>query len=104
MLRTDLILPLINVFLLTAAGAIVLLLAEKRWKLLTSFRQEKSSALNLAIARVVIISTLVSKISLSYELSYSRLDSALIVPPLGWAHLAAHAPRNPSLITILYVV
>ena len=104
MLRTDLILPLINVFLLTAAGAIVLLLAEKRWKLLTSFRQEKSSALNLAIARVVIISTLVSKISLSYELSYSRLDSALIVPPLGWAHLAAHVPRNPSLITILYVV
>ena len=45
-----------------------------------------------------------SKISLSYELSYSRLDRALIVPPLGWAHLAAYVPRNPSLITVLYVL
>jgi len=104
MIRTDLILPLVNVFLLTLAGAIVLLLAEKRWKLLSSFRLEKSTALNLAVARVVIIATLVSKISLNYELSYSRLDRALIVPPLGWAHLAAHVPRNPNLITVLYVL
>jgi hypothetical protein len=104
MLRTDLILPLINVFLLTFAGAIGLLVAEKRWRLLSSFRFEKSSALNLAVARVVIITTLVSKISLNYELSYSRLDRALIVPPLGWAHLAAYVPRNPNLITILYVL
>ena len=104
MLRTDLILPLVNVFLLTSAGAIVLLLAEKRWKLLSSFRLEKSTALNLAVARIVIMSALVSKISLSYELSYSRLDRALIVPPLGWAHLAAYVPRNPNLITVLYVL
>jgi hypothetical protein len=104
MVRTDLILPLINVFLLTSAGAIVLLLAEKRWKLLSSFRLEKSSALNLAVARVVIMTTLVSKISLNYELSYSRLDRALIVPPLGWAYLAAYVPRNPNLISVLYVL
>jgi hypothetical protein len=104
MIRSDLILPLVRVFLLALAALVALIVAEKRWRLLSSFRDEPSSALNLAIARIAVMSTLLSKISLRSEVSYSVLDKSLIVPPIGWSHLAVHVPRNPDLITILYVL
>jgi hypothetical protein len=101
-IRHDLMLPLIKVFLLAFAGLLALAIAEKRWKLLSTFRAETSSALNLAIARIVIVSTLVSKISLTSELSYSGLDKSLISPPIGWSYVAAYIPRSLDLIIIFY--
>src|ERR1700693_4857688 len=95
-------LPLIKVFLLAFAGLLALAIAEKRWKLLSTFRAETSSALNLAIARIVLVSTLVSKISLASELSYSGLDKSLISPPIGWSYVAAYIPRSLDLIIIFY--
>jgi len=102
MIRSDLIVPLINVLLLALAAFIVLLAAERRWKLLSSFRAETGPPLHLALARVVIISALLSKVSLRQEILYSTLDKSLVVPPVGWSHLAPHIPRNPDLVTILY--
>jgi hypothetical protein len=104
MIRSDLILPIIRVFVVAFVGLAAMLAAEKRWNLLSSFRAETSSALNLAIARIVVVSTLVSKNSLTFELSYGGLDKSLIIPPLGWSHVATYLPRNPDLIRVLYAL
>lgn len=104
MVRSDLILPLLRVFLLFGTAVVCLFVLERRSKLLSNFWREKSHPLNLAIARIVIMSVLISRTTLNYLLSYSRLHPALIVPPLGWAHIAAHIPRNPALLTVTYVV
>jgi hypothetical protein len=101
-IRSDLILPLIKVFLVALSAVAALAIAEKRWKLLSAFHAEMSSALNLAIARIAIMSTLLSKISLSSELSYSGLDKSLISAPMGWSHMAAYLPRSHGLILVLY--
>jgi hypothetical protein len=102
MIRPDLVLPLIKAFLLVVLGFVCLGIAQKRWKLLSAFGSEESSALNLALARVVIMTALISKVGLSYELTYSRMDKSLIVPPIGWSHLAAHVPRFPALVVVAY--
>jgi hypothetical protein len=102
MIRSDLILPLIKVFLLSLTGLVVLLVAEKRWKLLSTFRVEASSALNLAATRIVVISVLVSKINLAREIFYSKLDKSLIIPPVGWSHIAPYLPRSPHIVMFFY--
>lgn len=104
MIRTDLIFPLIRVFVLFGGAVLCLRFLEWRWCVLSNFWNKKSHALNLAIARVVIMTTLLFRTSLGYLLSYSRLDSALIVPPLGWGHLAVYVPRDPTLLTVTYLV
>jgi len=103
-IRSDLILPLIKVCLLAVLASLCLVAAEKRWKLLSKFRSETSSALNLAIARCVIMAALLSKVSLNYELAYSRMSGSLIIPPLGWSRIASHLPRSPELVTLIYAV
>lgn len=102
MIRSDLIFPLIRVFLLFGGAVLGLRFLEWRWNILSNFWNEKTHAVNLALARVVIMATLLFRTSLGYLLSYSRLDSALIVPPLGWGHIAAHVPRDPALLTAGY--
>jgi hypothetical protein len=103
-IRPDLILPLIKVMLLETLALLCLVAAEKRWKLLSKFRSETASAVNLAIARCVIMAALLSKVSLDYELAYSRINGSLIIPPLGWSHIASHIPRSPELVTLIYAV
>jgi hypothetical protein len=104
MIRPDLIFPLIKVSLLAILAFLCLVAAEKRWKLLSKFRSEPSSAVNLAIARCVIMAALLSKVSLNYELAYSRINGSLIIPPLGWSHIASRIPRSPELVTLIYAV
>lgn len=83
-------------------AAVALFVLERRWKVLSRFAAEDGSALNLGIARVVIMATMIAQTQLGYSLTFARLDPTLLWPPKGWSHLVPLVPLNPTIITIAY--
>ncbi len=90
--------------LVLVAALLVLCFQERRWRVISDFRREKSTALNLAVARIVILCVILHAINLHQELVFSELDSALLYPPRGWAAFARLIPRSPHLARSVYVV
>lgn len=85
-------------------AAVTLLVLERRWKVLSRFAAEDGSAVNLGIARVVIMATMIVQTPLGYSLTFARLDPTLLWPPKGWSHIVPLVPLDPTVITIAYYV
>jgi len=83
-------------------AALALFLLERRWKVLSRFAAEDGSALNLGVARVVIMATMIAQTQLRYSLTFARLDPTLLWPPKGWTHLVPLVPLDPTVITVAY--
>src|SRR6476660_2111480 len=83
---------------LSASG---LWFAQRRYSLLTRFRDEKLSPINLGIARAAIFAGLVLMVGLDELLAFGRLDDSLILPPFGWKWIAPHLPRSTTLLEVV---
>jgi predicted DCC family thiol-disulfide oxidoreductase YuxK len=102
LIRADLILPVIRFGIIMSLAALTLFILQRRWKVLSRFAAEDGSALNLGIARVVIMATMIAQTPLGYSLTFARLDPTLLWPPKGWSHLVPLVPLDPTIITIAY--
>lgn len=91
-------------FAIAGLYALFLWYAERRSKVFSRFFSEPSSALNLAVVRIVVMAVFGTFPSLSLDLSYGSLDRALIVAPVGWGRIAPHIPRQAGVIETAYVV
>lgn len=101
-MRHELAWALVRVVALVCSVAIALYFADRRFKFVRHFLDEKRSPLDLALTRIVIFILLIVHYRLSDFLPFARLDPALIVPPKGWALFAAHVPRDPSIVMGTY--
>jgi len=86
---------------LSAAG---LWLAQSRYGLLTRFRDENLSPINLGIARAAIFAGLVLMVGHNELLAFGKLDDSLILPPLGWKWIAPHLPRGTAFLQVVYAL
>jgi hypothetical protein len=83
----------------TVLAALVLWFAESRWRFVGQFISEKRTPLDLAIFRAALMVTYLETVhDLPKIRRFAALDSALIVPPVGWGHLAFLIPRNIELV------
>jgi hypothetical protein len=93
-----------RVFLVLLGSLLTLAILEWRFKALTNFLNEKSTALNLAVARVAVAATLLWQIRLRDILLNLSLDPALRVPFRIWGRLAERLIAPPALITAIYAI
>lgn len=77
---------------------------ERRYRLVTHFRSETTSALNLGIARVVIFATLIENVHFFALLRIAALDDSLAARLFGWGTAASHLPRSPAVLLAVYVL
>jgi hypothetical protein len=87
-----------------ALSAVGLWFAQRRYCLLTRFRDEKLSPINLGIARAAIFAGLVLMAGHDELLAFGRLDDSLILPPFGWKWIAAHLPRSATFLELVYAL
>jgi hypothetical protein len=99
---TGYILLRLSLVLLGSLSALALL--ERRFKALARFRNEKSTALNLAVARVAVAATLLWQVRLGEILLTTSLDPALQVPFRIWGWLDSRLLGPPSFITAIYAI
>jgi hypothetical protein len=91
--------------LLVLLGSLfALAIIEWRYKALTRFLNEKSTALNLAVARIAVAATLLWQIRLHPILINTALDPALQVPFRVWGRLAVHLIAPPPVTTATYAI
>jgi predicted DCC family thiol-disulfide oxidoreductase YuxK len=95
---------LLRLFLVLLASLLTLAILQWRFKALTRFLNEKSTALNLAVARVAVAATLLWQIRLQEILLHASLDPALRVPFRIWGGLASRLTAPPAWITVIYAV
>ena len=91
-----------GVVMAVAAGVLIVL--ERRRKLVTRFLHEESTALNLAVVRVVVMGAVLWETRLGRLLDFAALDPALMVAPRGWELIAPHLPLAAPLVIGVYVV
>jgi HTTM domain len=89
-------------FLLATLSAFAAI--EWRFDTLSRFFHEKSTALNLAVARVAVAATLLWQVRLQVILGNASLDPVLRVPFLFWGRLAMHWIGPPRVITAVYII
>jgi hypothetical protein len=92
----------LRLFLVLLVSLSTLAILEWRFKALTRFLNEKSTALNLAVARVAVAATLLWQIRLNDILLSTGLDPALRVPFRIWGSLALRLMAPPALMTAIY--
>jgi hypothetical protein len=92
----------LRLFLVLLVSLSTLAILEWRFKALTRFVNEKSTALNLAVARVAVAATLLWQIRLNDILLSTGLDPALRVPFRIWGSLALRLMAPPALMTAIY--
>ena len=98
---------LLRLFLVLLGTLLILGILEWRFQALTRFLNEKSTALNLAVARVAVAATLLWQMPFHGILLNTSLDPVLRVPFKFWGALALHheefanllEPLPPILIT-----
>ena len=81
---------LLRLLLVLFGSVLLLAFFEWRFKTLTRFRNEKSTALNLAVARVAVAATLLCQVHLQEILLNASIDPALSIPFRVWGRLFAH--------------
>jgi predicted DCC family thiol-disulfide oxidoreductase YuxK len=94
----------LRLFLVLLGSLLTLAMLEWRFKALTRFLNEKSTALNLAVARVAVAATLLGDIRLHDILLSTSLDPALRVPFGIWGRLASRLIAPPALTTAIYAI
>jgi len=94
----------LRLLLVLLGSVLAIAILEWRHKALTRFLNEKSTALNLAVARVAVAATLLWQIRLHPILLDTSLDPALRVPFRIWGRLAAHLVAPPPVITAIYAI
>jgi hypothetical protein len=92
----------LRLFLVLLVSLSTLAILEWRFKALTRSLNEKSTALNLAVARVAVAATLLWQIRLNDILLSTGLDPALRVPFRIWGSLALRLMAPPALMTAIY--
>src|SRR6202034_3216830 len=95
---------LLRLLLVLFASLLALGILEWRYKALTRFLNEKSTALNLAVARIAVAGTLLWQIRLHPIVMNTSLDPALQVPFRIWGRLAAHLIAPPPVTTVIYAI
>src|SRR5580658_1588284 len=95
---------LLRACLVLLAAFVALGILEWRLKALTGFVNQKSTALNLAVARMAVAATLLWQIHRHEILLNTALDPALRVPFQIWGGLAFRLLAPPAGITAMYVV
>jgi Vitamin K-dependent gamma-carboxylase len=90
--------------LIMALAALALVVLERRRGIVTRFLHEDSTALNLAVARVVIMSAMLWDTRLGRLLDFASLDPALMAAPHGWGLLAPHVPLDAPIVMAAYLV
>jgi hypothetical protein len=98
MARADLVVPVLRFCALCAAAGLLLALLERRWGIVSRFAAEDGSALNLGVARIVILAVMIWQTPLATSLLFARLDPALMLAPRGWGHLMPFVPLDPSVV------
>jgi hypothetical protein len=98
----DFVLLRVIFVLLGSLGTLAIL--EWRFKALTRFLHEKSTALNLAVARVAVAATLLWQIRLHDILVTTSLDPALRVPFRIWGGLALRLIAPPAGMKAIYAI
>ena len=93
-----------RLFLVLLGSLLALVMLERRFKTLTRFRNEKSTALNLAVARVAVAATLLWQIRLRDILLTTALNPALQVPFRIWGWLDSRLLGPPAFITAIYAI
>lgn len=93
---------LLRLLLVLFGSVLLLAFFEWRFKTLTRFRNEKSTALNLAVARVAVAATLLCQVHLQEILLNASIDPALSIPFRVWGRLFAHLQVPPAGITAIY--
>jgi len=88
--------------LLGSLGTLAIL--EWRFKALTRFLHEKSTALNLAVARVAVAATLLWQVRLHDILLTTSLDPALRVPFRIWGGVALRLIAPPAGMKAIYAI
>jgi len=94
----------LRLFLVLLVSLSTLAILEWRFKALTRFLNEKSTALNLAVARIAVAGTLLWQIRLNDILLSTALDPALRVPFQIWGSLALRLIAPPALMTAIYAI
>lgn len=94
----------LRLFLVLQVSLATLAILEWRFKALTRFLNEKSTALNLAVARIAVAATLGWQIRLHDILLSTALDPALRVPFRIWGSLALRLMAPPALMTAIYAI
>jgi hypothetical protein len=83
----------------TVLAAVALWFAESRWQFVGRFISEKRTPFDLAIFRIALMVTYLETVHDLPKIGrFAALDSALIVPPVGWGNLALLVPRNIELV------
>jgi hypothetical protein len=95
---------LLRVFFVLLGSLATLAILEWRFKALTRFLNEKSTALNLAVARVAVAATLLWQVRLPDILLNTSLDPALRVPFRIWGGLALRLIAPPAVMTAIYAI
>jgi hypothetical protein len=95
---------LLRAVLVLLGSLLALAILEWRFKALTGFLNQKSTALNLAVARIAVAATLLWQIRLHNILLNTTLDPALRVPFKIWGRLALRLLAPPAGITVIYVI
>ena len=95
---------LLRLLLVLLASLAALAIVEWRFKALTHFLNEKSTALNLAVARVAAAATLLWQIRLREILLNTSLDPALRVPFRIWGGVAARLVAPPAILAAIYAI
>src|ERR1700678_4403714 len=95
---------ILRLFLVVLGSLVTLAILEWRFKALTRFLNEKSTALNLAVARVAVAATLLWQVHLRDILLNTSLDPALRVPFRIWGSLALRLIAPPAVITAIYAI
>src|SRR3984885_142464 len=95
---------LLRLLLVLLASLAALAIVEWRFKALTRFLHEKSTALNLAVARVAVAATLLWQIRLHDILVTTSLDPALRVPFRIWGGLALRLIAPPAGMKAIYAI
>src|SRR5271170_7986380 len=87
---------LLRLILVLLGSLVTLAMLEWRFKAVSRFLNQKSTALNLAVARVAVAATLLWQIRLHDILLYTSLAPALKVPFRVWGGLASHLIAPPA--------
>lgn len=91
----------------TSFAGLLFWVLQRRFHYISEFINEKRTAFDLAVFRIVLMSVYLATFHPLIVLNFSQLDSALVVPPMGWGRVATWIPRSvPAAvgIDVLFVI
>jgi hypothetical protein len=96
------ILRMVRLGVVVSMWLLLVVILERRYALIRRFLEETSSSVNLGVARIAVMLTLLWQVRLSRIERYAGLDHALLVPFLGWGKLAVRLPLGHLAVMGVY--